>query len=92
MSRSVWKIPYIHNVFFTNMLKNKKIFNVWHRSSTIPAFFINKKFKVHNGIWLLTLNVKSLMVGSKFGEFSFSKRMGKEIHFKQKNKKKNKKV
>lgn len=31
------------------------------------------------------------MVGKKFGEFSFSKRMGKEIHFKQKNKKKFKK-
>jgi len=28
------------------------------------------------------------MVGHKFGEFSFSKRMGKEIHLKKKNKKK----
>jgi len=86
MSRSVWKIPYINNIFFTNMLKDKKIFNVWQRSSVIPAHFLNKKFKVHNGIWLLTVNIKSLMVGRKFGEFSFSKSMGKEIHFKQKNK------
>lgn len=91
MSRSIWKVPYIHNMFFTNMLKNKKIFNVWHRSSTIPAYFLNKKFKVHNGIWLLTVNIKSLMIGHKFGEFAFSKRMGKEIHFKKNNKKKNKK-
>ena len=88
MSRSIWKIPYIHNIFFTNMLKNKKIFNIWHRSSTIPFSFLNKKFKVHNGIWLLTLNVKSLMIGRKFGEFSFSKRLGRDIHFKQKSKKK----
>lgn len=31
------------------------------------------------------------MVGYKFGEFSFTKRMGKDIHSKKKNKKKAKK-
>ena len=88
MSRSIWKVPYIHNIFFSNMLKNKKIFNIWHRNSIIPSIFLNRKFKVHNGIWLLTTNIKFSMIGYKFGEFSFSKRMGREIHFKQKNKKK----
>lgn len=88
MSRSIWKVPYIHNIFFSNMLKNKKVFNIWSRNSIIPFIFLNRKFKIHNGIWLLTTSIKFSMIGYKFGEFSFSKRMGKEIHFKQKNKKK----
>ena len=90
MSRSVWKVPYISNIFFSNLFKKTKVFNIWQRSSIIPNSFLNRKLRVHNGIWLLTLNIKSSMVGHKFGEFSFSKRMGKEIHLKKKNKKKNK--
>jgi len=39
----------------------------------------------------MTLNVKTGMIGHKFGEFAFTKRMGREIHFKKKTKKKNKK-
>lgn len=49
---------------------------------------VNKKFKVYNGIWLLSLNVKTAMIGHKFGAFAFTKRMGREIHFKKKVKKK----
>lgn len=91
MSRSSWKIPFISSVFFSNLVKKTKMFNVWQRNSVIPASFVHRKFKVHNGIWLLTLNVKPGMIGHKFGEFAFSKRMGKEIHSKKKLKKKNKK-
>lgn len=91
MSRSAWKIPYISNIFFSNLFKKTKVFNIWQRNSVIPASFANRKFRIHNGIWLLTLNVKSGMIGHKFGEFAFTKRMGKEIHSKKKTKKKNKK-
>jgi len=90
MSRSAWKIPFISNIFFSNLFKKNKVFNIWQRSSMIPALLVNKKFKIHNGVWLLSLNLKSNMIGHKFGEFAFTKRMGKEIHFKKKNKKKNK--
>jgi len=88
MARSVWKVPFISSVFFSNFVKKSKMLNVWHRSSVIPASFIHRKFKVHNGIWLMTLNVKTGMIGHKFGEFAFTKRMGREIHFKKKTKKK----
>lgn len=90
MSRSVWKVPFVSRLFFSNFLAKKKNFNVWQRSSKIPSSFVNKRIRIHNGIWLLSLNVKPNMVGYKFGEFSFSKRMGKIIHFQNKSKKKQK--
>lgn len=88
MSRSSWKVPYINNIFFSNMLQGAKSFNIWQRNSLIPYTFINRKFKIHNGIWFLTLNIKASMIGHKFGEFSFTKRIGHEIHGKKKQKKK----
>jgi len=44
--------------------------------------------KIHNGIWLLSVSLKNLMLGHKVGEFAFTKKMGKTIHLKKKNKKK----
>jgi len=88
MSRSTWKVPYISNIFFSNLLMKKKNFKIWQRNSCVPANFVNRRYYIHNGIWLLTVNIKSGMIGHKFGEFSFTKRMGKEIHFKKKQKKK----
>jgi len=90
MSRSFWKVPFIAEIFFSGMLKKSKIFSIWQRSSTIPSFYVNRKFKVHNGIWLLTLNIKTGMVGHKFGEFVFTKKMGRTIHIKKKKKGKKK--
>lgn len=87
MSRAAWKVPYIPNLFLSNLFKKAKNLNVWDRSAIISPLFVNRRFRVHNGIWLLTLNVKSGMVGHKFGEFSFTKRMGKSIHIKKKVKK-----
>lgn len=87
MSRSVWKIPFISNILFSNSLK-KKNFTVWSRCSTIPQIFVNKKLRVYNGTWYLSLNVKPSMVGKKFGEFSFTKRTGSSIHTGSKKKKK----
>jgi len=90
MSRSSWKVPFVSNMFFSNLFKKSKVLSLWQRPSIIPAVAINKKFKIHNGVWLLSLNVKTSMIGHKFGEFAFTKRMGKDIHFKKKVKKKNK--
>lgn len=87
MSRSVWKIPYISNIFFSKALSKSKVFNVWDRSSVISPFFLNRKFRVHNGIWLLGIFVKTPMIGCKFGEFAFSRRFGRIKHKVRKKKK-----
>jgi Ribosomal protein S19 len=87
MSRSVWKIPYINNRFFSGVLSRKKVFVVWERNCVISPFFLNKKFRVHNGVWLLSVYVKAPMIGHKFGEFSFSRRFGRIKHKLRKKKK-----
>ncbi len=87
MSRSTWKIPYVNNFLFSNFVKNKFILNFWKRNSIISNNLIGKKFRVYNGIWFLSVQIKSNMIGHKFGEFSFSKRMGRIIHFQKKKKK-----
>jgi len=88
MSRSVWKIPFIAKLFFYKIANKMKVLSIWQRSSSIPVSFINKKFRVHNGVWLLSLNIKTAMIGHKFGEFAFTKKMGKSIHLKKNVKKK----
>jgi len=90
MSRSSWKIPFINTIFFSKFIGNLAAFKVWQRNSIVPAFFVNRKFKVHNGIWLLSLTITAGMIGHKFGEFVFTKRMGRTIHLKKKKKKQKK--
>lgn len=87
MSRSAWKIPYISNMFFNKFIDSKDTIKIWSRSSTIPKNSINKKFRIYNGIWALSVVIKSNMIGHKFGEFSATKRMGRDIHFKKRSKK-----
>lgn len=88
MSRSKWKVPYISNIFFSNFFKKNHMLNIRKRSSTIPSNFVNRAFRVHNGVWFLKINVKSAMVGHKFGEFSFTKRFGRSLKETKKTKRK----
>jgi ribosomal protein S19 len=66
---------------------NKKIINLKQRYSTIPYTYIDKKVKLYNGIWDLTFEVKSDMVGLKFGEFALTKRHDGQAHIRRKTKK-----
>jgi len=93
MSRSSWKLPYISLLFFKNrFLKNNIIVSVRARNSIIPSLFIDKKIKIciFNGIWYLSSLMNSNMLGTKFGEFSFTKRSDTQTHLKRKVQKKNK--
>lgn len=78
MSRSSWKVPFIN--------KTSK-FSKPSRFSTVTAYFLDKKLKIYNGIWFLSVLVKSNMLGHKFGEFSVTKKLGRDIHQKSKKKK-----
>ena len=82
MSRSAWKIPFIN---FDSGKVNQK------RSSLVTLRFLDNKIKIYNGIWFLSVQVKPNMIGHKFGEFSITKKLGKDIHKKNKKKKSKKK-
>lgn len=93
MLRSAWKLPYISLLFFQKrFLKiNSPILEKIHlRNSIIPSIFMDNRIKlsIFNGIWYLSINLTNMMMGCKFGEFSYSKRSDKQTHLKQKRKKK----
>lgn len=62
--RSVWK-----GLFIKNNL-------TLHKSSTLNAFMLKKKFLVNDGKNNKYLNIERNMVGSKLGEFIFTRKMG----------------
>lgn len=85
MARSRWKSIFQNFNIIKSRKKNE--INIWSRSSIITENFKNKKIFVHKGLHNLTyLYVKKQMVGYKFGEFVFTKKMGSNIHKKKKKK------
>jgi len=62
--------------------------NIYWRNSCVPNLVSVTKYKIHNGIWYLSLNVRAQIIGLKFGEFSITKRLGHLIHDKRKKKSK----
>jgi ribosomal protein S19 len=91
MKRSIWKLPYIHTVFFKKRFFFKNFFNLKIRNSVIPSSFCDKRIRIYNGIWYLSKDIALNVVGFKVGEFSFTKRSDTQIHLKFKSKKKSKK-
>ena len=77
--RSRWKVPYMSNVYFSKFFLRKKLFS-WKRNVVISNFFLDKRFRVHNGVWLLSCHVRANMVGHKLGEFAITKQLGRDIH------------
>jgi small subunit ribosomal protein S19 len=72
MSRAKWKGPFID--LYT--LKKKKIYpNLWLRSSIIPFEIVNTIVCVHNGRDFRRVIVTKEKVGSKLGEFSFTRKL-----------------
>jgi len=90
MLRAKWKLPYISLLFFQNRFLSGSIEKIRIRNSIIPAIFMENRIKIYvfNGIWYLSVNISNMMMGCKFGEFSYTKRSDKQTHLKQKRKKK----
>jgi ribosomal protein S19 len=93
MLRSAWKLPYISLIFFQNRFltgKSAILEKIRIRNSIIPSIFMDNRIKINifNGIWYLSINISNMMIGCKFGEFSYTKRSDKQTHLKQKRKKK----
>lgn len=82
MSRAKWKGPYISpGVLKIRFLPkiNQRGSNIlsWSRNSIIPGFLSNKKILVYNGRVFKSILINKSMVGSKLGEFSFTRSKGK---------------
>lgn len=48
---------------------------IYDRSSTIPAMFVGSKVKIYSGMRFHTRVVNRWMVGYKFGEFSWTRKL-----------------
>lgn len=88
--RVFWKLPFIHSIFFKKRFISKLSPRIRIRNSTLPFSFVSKRIRVYNGIWYLSSDVVSNMVGFKLGQFSYTRRFGADIHSKDKRKRKKK--
>ena len=92
MARSRWKLKYFSTSIWrkiNSLGKNKRIRKriTFDRSSSIPKCFEQRLCRIHKGKRGRSLLVNFLMIGKKFGEFSFTR---KPYHFpSKKSKKKN---
>src|SRR5690349_8800486 len=89
MGRSIWKGNFINSKFlfllynFSKCIdeeKRKFRVRVWSRNSVILPFLIGSTVEVYNGRIFVPLTVSKLMVGKKYGDFVFTKKMGISIH------------
>lgn len=79
--RSGWKLPFINNIFLSNLFFKSSNFITSMRSCTILPHFIGKKIRIYSGRTWKSLIVNKFMVGMKLGEFSISKIFGSAISF-----------
>ena len=73
MSRSKWKVPFIHKSLLEKSLKlktNKKIkLKTWSRQSSIVQSLIGTQIDVYNGQHFIKLKIVESMLDHKLGEF-----------------------
>ena len=83
MTRSLWKGPFTSDCIlkqvYTNCRENSyyKLIKVWSRNSVIFPSFVGLSFEVYNGKKFSLIVAKQNMVGSRFGEFVFTRKMAK---------------
>lgn len=90
MARSRWKLTYFSKSIWRKIVslnKNRRIRKriTFERSSSIPKCYISRLCRIHKGRRGRSLLINFLMVGKKFGEFSFTR---KPYHFPSKKTKK----
>jgi ribosomal protein S19 len=88
MKRSSWKLPYLHPILFKSRVKNKNFFVSFARNILLTKPLLQKKVKIYNGIWFLSRDANTNLLGHKTGEISFTKKCDTQLHLKRKSKKK----
>lgn len=87
MKKSVWKLNYIHPMFFKSKIYKKSTLGLsnYRQSSVIPQL-IGKKVYIYNGAWKLTKKLEVSMIGFKLGVFSKTKEFSCQTKSKHKSK------
>jgi small subunit ribosomal protein S19 len=74
--RSVWKGPYITQNIYKNLLQNnKKFFFIKKKNIVILPEFVGLTVKIYNGQKFFDIKILASMVGHKFGEFVFTRKI-----------------
>ena len=84
MPRSIWKKPSSQSIIFKNVYLNnnlQKPITIFSRNSTIFPAFVGITFSVYNGKKFVNIQIYETMVGSKFGDFVFTRK--KAVHNKK---------
>ena len=87
MSRSKWKGVFLCHSLYKKYLYFTKaninnVIHVFIRGSTILNECVGGDFKVYNCLKFLNVFITENKVGHKFGEFSYTRKLRKCIHFK----------
>lgn len=86
-SSNIWKLVYLIN---TNELNTKSEKKIKSRNSMIPITLIKNKIKIYSGKSWIKKKINKWMIGYKFGEFTWNRKMAlyKAKQLKSKKKKK----
>lgn len=95
MSRSSWKGYHIDNSVYKYLSKKKKDkrkgnkqkdqkIQIWSRQSTILKSFVGKTVWIHTGQIFVKKVINKDMIGHKFGEIAFTRKL---FHFRKTKKK-----
>ena len=75
MSRSSWKVPYIHPAIIKHVRRGLPVIKTWSRSSVIIPEFVGLVFLVHNGKKHVEVRIVEDMIGHKLGEFAITRKI-----------------
>ena len=84
MPRSIWKKPFSQSIIFKNVYSNKNLQKpiiLFSRNYVIFPVFIGATFSIYNGRKFVNIQIHETMVGSKFGDFVFTRK--KAVHNKK---------
>lgn len=92
MTRSKWKPVFQASCIQKRAEPRLFWYKIWSRASVITKKCLGKKVLIYNGKRFVPLYIKLEMLGHKFGEFVFTKRLGRTIHTMGRKSKKSKKL
>lgn len=80
LNRSSWKILIfdyflLKKCLINNQKKFKRTLYIKNRAGLIFPQYIGHRFKIYNGKVYITLIIKEEMIGFKFGEFAFTRKL-----------------
>lgn len=58
-----------------NPIYRNQVKVIYDRNSTIPPTFVGARARIHTGKSFTTRNIKTWMVGFKFGEFTWNRKL-----------------